>query len=152
MAPEVLTDLAVDLSSLAFRWGFGWHWCSRDGWCWGFAVVLPFAGIVYWAFLHDWWLNFIMPALFTLISNVGLVALYRVLVEEHEKRKVRGAFQQYVSPEVMRRLLQQSRAVKPRKTDITVLFSDIRGFTTISEIARRARTRANCSTPISHRA
>jgi adenylate cyclase len=99
----------------------------------GFALLLPFAGIVYWAFLHGWWLNFVVPAVFTLIPNVSLVALYRVLFEEQEKRKVRGAFQQYVSPEVIRRLLNDPELVKPRKTDVTVLFSDIRGFTTISE-------------------
>jgi adenylate cyclase len=46
---------------------------------------------------------------------------------------VRGAFQQYLSPEVIRRLLENPDLVKPRKTEITVMFSDIRGFTTISE-------------------
>jgi adenylate cyclase len=99
----------------------------------GLAFIFPFAGIVYWAFLHGWWLNFIVPAVFVLIPNVSLVALYRVLIEEQEKRKVRGAFQQYVSPEVIRRLLSDPERVKPRKTEVTVLFSDIRGFTTISE-------------------
>jgi adenylate cyclase len=99
----------------------------------GLAFLFPFAGIVYWAFLQGWWLNFIVPAVFVLIPNVSLVALYRVLIEEQEKRKVRGAFQQYVSPEVIRRLLSDPERVKPRKTEVTVLFSDIRGFTTISE-------------------
>src|SRR6202167_6388287 len=99
----------------------------------GFAFVFPFAGIVYWAFLHGWWLNFIVPAVFVLIPNVSLVALYRVLIEEQEKRKVRGAFQQYVSPEVIRRVLSDPGLVIPRKTEITVLFSDVRGFTSISE-------------------
>ena len=99
----------------------------------GLAFLFPFAGIVYWAFLHGWWLNFIVPAVFMLIPNVSLVALYRVLIEEQEKRKVRGAFQQYVSPEVIRRLLSDPERVKPRKTEVSVLFSDIRGFTTISE-------------------
>ena len=67
------------------------------------------------------------------MPNVSLVALYRVLIEEQEKRKVRDAFQQYVSPEVIRRLLINPGLVVPRKTEITVLFSDVRGFTTISE-------------------
>ncbi|MGA8142435.1 MAG: adenylate/guanylate cyclase domain-containing protein [Candidatus Acidiferrales bacterium] len=98
-----------------------------------FALLLPFAGIVYFAFLHGSLLNFIVPALFTLVPNVSLVALYRVLIEEQEKRKVRSAFQQYVSPEVIRRLLADPERVKPRKSEITVLFSDVRGFTTISE-------------------
>jgi adenylate cyclase len=99
----------------------------------GFVLLAPFGAIIYWAFLHGWWLNVTVPALFTLIPNVSLVALYRVLIEEQEKRRVRGAFQQYVSPEVIRRLLSDPQRVKPRKTEITVLFSDVRGFTTISE-------------------
>jgi adenylate cyclase len=62
-----------------------------------------------------------------------LVALYRALVEEKEKRKVRGAFQQYLSAEVIRRLLESPELLEPRRTEITVMFTDIRGFTTISE-------------------
>src|SRR6266851_3279599 len=58
---------------------------------------------------------------------------YRVVVEEREKRKVRGSFQQYLSPEVIRRLLERPQLVQPRKTEITVMFSDIRNFTAISE-------------------
>jgi adenylate cyclase len=131
-SPQVLTDIGF-----IFLFGIPlgiWLAMVQPRWmAFGFALLLPFAGIMYWAFLHGWWLNFIVPGAFTLIPNVSLVALYRVLVEEQEKRKVRGAFQQYVSPEVIRRLLNDPERVKPRKTEVTVLFSDIRGFTTISE-------------------
>jgi adenylate cyclase len=99
----------------------------------GLLLAAPFAAINYWAFERGWWLNFTVPLLITLVPNVSLVALYRVLVEEQEKRKVRGAFQQYVSPEVIRRLLTDPERVKPRKTPVSVLFSDVRGFTSISE-------------------
>ena len=99
----------------------------------GLLLLVPFTGLVYWTFLHGWWLNFIVPSLFVLIPNVSLVALYRVLIEEHEKRRVRGAFQQYVSPEVIRRLLDDPKLVEPRKTAVSVMFSDVRGFTTLSE-------------------
>src|SRR5438876_11575189 len=68
-----------------------------------------------------------------LTGNVVLVSLYRALIEEKEKRRVRSAFGQYLSPEVIRRLLLNPELVEPRKTEITVMFSDIRGFTTISE-------------------
>jgi adenylate cyclase len=127
------------LTDLGFIFLFGiplgmWLAVVQPRWmAFGLVLLAPFAGIIYWAFLHGWWLNFIVPSLFTLVPNVGLVALYRVLVEEQEKRKVRGAFQQYVSPEVIRRLLSDPKRVKPRKTEITILFSDIRSFTTISE-------------------
>jgi adenylate cyclase len=94
--------------------------------------LIPFAFINYYAFKGGWWLNFIVPAA-TLTANTGLVALYRVLVEEREKRRVRGAFQQYLSPEVIRRLLENPDLVRPKKVEVSVMFSDIRGFTTISE-------------------
>jgi len=102
-------------------------------WTWfGLGLLIPFTALVYFAFLRGWWLNFTLPA-GTLTANVMLVSLYRALVEEKEKRKVRSAFGQYLSPEVIRRLLVNPRLVEPRKTEITVMFSDIRGFTSISE-------------------
>ncbi|MGB9472937.1 MAG: adenylate/guanylate cyclase domain-containing protein [Candidatus Acidiferrum sp.] len=102
-------------------------------WIWfGLGLLIPFTALTYLAFLHGWWLNFAVPA-GTLVANVMSVSLYRALVEEKEKRKVRSAFGHYLSPEVIRRLLVNPDLVEPRKTEITVMFSDIRGFTTISE-------------------
>jgi len=102
-------------------------------WMWfGLALLIPFGILIYVAFVRGYWLNFTLPA-GTLTANVMLVSLYRALVEEKEKRKVRSAFGQYLSPEVIRRLLVNPQLVEPRKTEITVMFSDIRGFTTISE-------------------
>jgi adenylate cyclase len=130
--PQLLTDLGF-----IFLFGIPlgmWLAIVQPKWLvLGVGLLIPFTAVVYFAFLHGWWLNFVVPALFTLVPNVSLVALYRVLVEDREKRKVRGAFQQYVPPEVIRRLLSDPKRVQPRKTDVTILFSDIRGFTTISE-------------------
>jgi len=102
-------------------------------WMWfGLALLLPFGYLNYLAFLRGYWLNFTLPAV-TLTANVMLVSLYRALVEEKEKRKLRSEFGRYLNPEVIRRLLVNPQLVEPRKTEITVMFSDIRGFTTISE-------------------
>ncbi len=110
-----------------------WMALVSPRWMWfGFGLLAPLAGVDYLAFLHGWWLNFTVPAA-TLTGNVILVSLYRVLVEEKEKRRVRNFFGQFVSPEVIRRLLVNPELVEPKKTDVTVMFSDIRGFTTISE-------------------
>jgi len=110
-----------------------WMALVQPRWMWfGAALLAPVALADYWAFLHDWWLNFTIPAM-TLVGNVVLVSLYRALFEEKEKRKVRAEFSNYLSPEVIRRLLVDPRLVDPKKTDITIMFSDIRGFTTISE-------------------
>ncbi len=110
-----------------------WMALVSPRWMWfGVSLLLPMVAVNFWAFLHGWWLNLLVPAL-TLSTNVLLVSLYRSLFEEKEKRRVRTAFGQYLSPEVIRRLLVNPQLVEPKKTDITVMFSDIRGFTTISE-------------------
>jgi adenylate cyclase len=110
-----------------------WMALASPRWMWfGFGLLAPLAGVDYLAFLHGSWLNFTLPAA-TLTGNVILVSLFRVLIEEKEKRRVRSAFGQFVPPEVIRRLLVNPQLVQPKKTDITVMFSDIRGFTTISE-------------------
>jgi adenylate cyclase len=127
-----------ELSDLVLILFFGipvgiWMALVAPRWMWfGLSFLVPLALIDYGAFLRGWWLNFSVPAL-TLVSNVLLVSLYRALVEEKEKRRVRTAFGQYLSPEVIRRLLRNPKLVEPKKTEITVMFSDIRGFTTISE-------------------
>ena len=130
-AHQVVLDLALILL-LGLPLGFALA-LAAPRWIWfGLGLLIPFTALVYVAFLHGWWLNFTLPA-GVLVANVMSVSLYRALVEEKEKRKVRSAFGHYLSPEVIRRLLLNPQLVEPRKTDITVMFSDIRGFTTISE-------------------
>jgi adenylate cyclase len=61
--------------------------------------------------------------------------IYRLLTEEKEKRKIRGMFAQYVNPEVVTSLMADPDKLQLGGEDreLTVMFSDIRGFTTISE-------------------
>ena len=81
----------------------------------GMLLLAVLVTVDYLVFLHGAWLNFTIPGL-TLTANVILVSLYRALVEEKEKRRVRAAFGQYLSPEVVRRLLVNPQLVDPRKT------------------------------------
>jgi len=130
-AHQVVLDVAL-IFVLGLPLGFALALLSPR-WIWfGLSLLVPLIALIYAAFLHGWWLNFTLPA-GTLTANVMSVSLYRALVEEKEKRKVRSAFGHYLSPEVIRRLLVNPQWVEPRKTEITVMFSDIRGFTTISE-------------------
>lgn len=130
-AHQILLDLLL-IVAFGLPLGFALALVSPR-WMWfGLGLLIPFTALLYFAFVQGWWLNFTLPA-GTLTANVMLVSLYRALVEEKEKRKVRGAFGQYLSPEVIRRLLLNPQLVEPRKTEITVMFSDIRGFTSISE-------------------
>jgi adenylate cyclase len=63
------------------------------------------------------------------------ISVYRYITEEREKKKIRNAFQYYLTGSVINEMLKDPSKLKlgGDKKDLTVLFSDIRGFTTVSE-------------------
>ncbi|MEM8729896.1 MAG: adenylate/guanylate cyclase domain-containing protein [Pseudomonadota bacterium] len=60
------------------------------------------------------------------------------LREEFRKRQIRGAFGQYVSPDLVSKLADSPEALRlgGDRQDLSVLFSDVRGFTAIAESFR----------------
>jgi adenylate cyclase len=60
---------------------------------------------------------------------------FKYVIEERNKKFVRGAFAKYVAPAVVDSILKDPAklTVGGEKKDLTILFSDIRGFTTFSE-------------------
>ena len=94
------------------------------GWTW-FAV---------YAFRHGSWVNLVQPLL------VGGFALfvgtaYQYFVEDREKRKMKRLFGRYVSRDVYEQLVAHPELAElgGKRREMTVLFSDIRGFTTVTE-------------------
>jgi adenylate cyclase len=83
---------------------------------------------------YNLWLNLVYP-LFTILAVYVGITLYKYVTEEREKKKIRGAFQYYLSPAVISEILNDPAKLKlgGEKKSLTVLFSDIRGFTSLSE-------------------
>ncbi|PKL40883.1 MAG: adenylate/guanylate cyclase domain-containing protein [Spirochaetae bacterium HGW-Spirochaetae-1] len=81
----------------------------------------------------------IINAMLTPIIQTGLsftlIITYRVLTEQQEKKYIRQTFSKFVSKSVVDELLKSPDKLKlgGEKKILTVLFSDIRGFTSISE-------------------
>ncbi len=79
----------------------------------------------------------IVPFLFSTVSTGFLSFGYLTLTEAVEKRRVSQLFTQYVSEDVLHEVLhnykEYLKTSAGQKVELTVLFSDIRGFTTMSE-------------------
>lgn len=88
-----------------------------------------------WLFIHNGtWVNIIYPLLAIALIYTSLT-LFHYITEEREKKKIKGAFSFYVSSSVVNEMLKDPQKLKlgGDKKELSVLFSDIRGFTTISE-------------------
>lgn len=77
-------------------------------------------------------INYSVPFTGMLFTYVTIV-LYRSSTEEREKRKIRAMFGKYVSPEVVSQMMDSPPELGGVDRDLTVFFSDIRGFTSLSE-------------------
>jgi adenylate cyclase len=82
-------------------------------------------------FIHA---DFVAPATGLALSYVAIL-FYRLMGEEKEKRWIKKTFSHYISAHVMENILTNPDSLKlgGERKNLTVLFSDIRGFTTISE-------------------
>ena len=80
------------------------------------------------------WINLLYPTATLALSYTSLTVL-RFMTEERQAQEVRRMFSSYVSPKMVAELVKdpdKARLGGERK-ELTVLFSDVRGFTTFSE-------------------
>ncbi|MCB0413668.1 MAG: CHASE2 domain-containing protein [Bdellovibrionales bacterium] len=80
----------------------------------------------------------IVTILFPLCTILGVyvsITVYKYFTEEKNKRELKGTFAKYVSPAIVDEVLSDPENIElgGKKIRMSVFFSDIRGFTTISE-------------------
>lgn len=79
-------------------------------------------------------INMTLP-LFAIFLTFLFSAVYKTSVEESQKRLITSQFSKFVSSDVVRELIKDPDRVRlgGERREVTVLFSDIRSFTTLSE-------------------
>lgn len=99
------------------------------------AMLAAYALVNEFIFIH-WrlWLTAIYPGI-TMVFVFGGVITYRIMTEEKKKKEIKNAFSRYVSPSLVEDILKDPSklVLGGEERRLTVFFSDIRGFTTISE-------------------
>ena len=112
---------------------------QRQGPLGGLGVyIFGSAGILYGSFYFFTTLRYLIDPISPLVicSLAYLViTFFNFLFTELERKKVRTAFSQYLAPAMVEKLAQSSESLVlgGERKEMTFLFSDIRGFTAISE-------------------
>ncbi len=129
-APPLVAFLAVAATALALR-----RWRPFAGAVVALALAAAVAGVSVALFTGmRVWLPMFSPML-------GIVAVYTAfgaiafLGEQRRRAEVRRAFAMYVAPEVVDEMLAHPERLTlgGERREITVLFTDLKGFTTLSE-------------------
>ena len=101
---------------------------------WSVCVCASFY-LSHWLFINKgFWLTDVYP----LIENTGIAALImldRFVKEEKQKLFIKKVFGQYLSPRVVKELINDPSKLKlgGEQKELTALFTDLEGFTTFSE-------------------
>jgi adenylate cyclase len=96
-------------------------------------LALPFAA-AWLAFVAGVWLEFVGPE-FAVTSGFIAASLLNYGVEGKQRRFIKGVFSHYLSPEVIDRIIDNPSLLRlgGERREVTSFFSDVAGFTTISE-------------------
>ena len=98
-------------------------------------LAVAYYGLVAHAFEgHARWLELVFPEV-ALALTFGTAATVEYITEGKQRRLMRAAFDKYMSSEVVEEIMRHPEAIKlgGEQREISILFSDIAGFTTISE-------------------
>ena len=139
----LLVLLAAATGGVAFLWGAAWGvlmtsvavlgaWVLAF-WAWAGVAYVP-GGQLFEFGSEATWVPIGTPILAALLSYVGSVA-YVSIVEGKEKRFIKNAFGKYLSPDVVAEIAEDPSSLHlgGEKRPLSLLFSDLSGFTTISE-------------------
>jgi class 3 adenylate cyclase/CHASE2 domain-containing sensor protein len=110
-------------------------------------LVAGYTALVFFVFAKfRLWLPLVFPVLGAILVEHVCLVTYRVVFEEREQRRVKSVFSKIVSPEIVNELLGAEKlSLGGARREVTVLFADVRGFTTLTdqvqeEIAEYVRT------------
>lgn len=98
-------------------------------------LIILYLFIVRWLFVSaGMWLD-IVYSLLMLSMNYMVLTVYHYATEERERKKIKRAFTHYVAPAVIEEMLKDPARLKLGGDEkvLTVLFSDLQGFTSASE-------------------
>lgn len=101
----------------------------------GSGVAAALGGASWWYFSNEGLLLDAVYPLATAFIIFAAMMFFNYMREEAQKQQIRGAFSQYLSPDLVAQLADTPEKLQlgGETRELTILFSDVRGFTSISE-------------------
>ena len=125
----ILVALAVMLGVVLPRFSAAWAFIFT------LIIIEAYVGLNYFLFTRQGLqLELFYPLGLIVLVYLG-VTMQRFLAEERERERIRKTFESYVAPAVVQEMLKHPEQLRlgGERREITLLFTDIRGFTTMSE-------------------
>lgn len=125
----ILLALGVSLGLLLPRLSAAWAFIVT------LVIIEAYTAVNYLLFSRlNLQLELFYPLMIVVLVYLG-ISMHRFLAEERERVRIRKAFESYVAPTVVQEMLKHPEQLRlgGERREISVLFSDIRGFTTMSE-------------------
>ena len=122
----LVISLLTGLTAARFSWVTGLVWIG---------ALITGAVSVSWRLYPLGWSVPLAPPVVAAVGTYLFVLLYKYATEEKEKGRVRKAFGHYLAASVLEEVLKNPESLKlgGEKRFMTVLFSDVAGFTTMAE-------------------
>jgi adenylate cyclase len=98
-------------------------------------VIVGFSAYAQYRLIDDGVLIDVVLPLVAALLTYTMLATYRYVIEDSEKRFVRGAFEHYLNPEVIASVLDDPRGLRlsGERRHLAILFADIVNFTSRTE-------------------
>jgi adenylate cyclase len=98
-------------------------------------LLTAYITMSFYTFNHyNLWFNLVYPVILILLLFIN-ATVFKYFITETEKRRIKSAFKYYVPATIVEQVADNIEDLKlgGEKRELTVLFSDIRGFTAMSE-------------------
>ncbi len=127
--------LGVEIFLLIIFGVFAVKFSSRGLWVGALVLLVSYIVFIIAVFLYgNLIVNLVRPILITVTAVFG-VLVYRFINEEREKEATRRSFESYLPPSVVKRQLAHPESIfEVQKKELTIMFTDIKSFTTYSSI------------------
>ncbi len=128
-------DIAVILLFNLILWRSLPHLQAFGGMALASLLLMAHIGLTVILFIKmGLWVYMFYPGL-SIIGTFGSYSVYQYFAEEKKAKKIRAMFSSYVSPRIVEEMIKNPELAKLGgiRREVTILFSDIRGFTSFCE-------------------